>query len=185
MDPSGMYVPIEVHSCSAQFLVDTGATITVLSKTFFDTLPHEIRTKLRRENQYVWLADNCTNIEDRGTIIVGLKIGDKVIDHKVHIVDIGGDAILGLDFLIGYGCKLDWKHGIFSIDQTEVQMVPRKKEAAIYRLVVTETTIVPSGNEALVQTKIVRKGRGLHMDEGEMLQTGLWNLCQGFSIRTT
>ncbi|KAJ8041080.1 hypothetical protein HOLleu_11795 [Holothuria leucospilota] len=102
-----------------------------------------------------------------------MGICGEVIEHEVHVADIGSDAILGLDFLMKHHCSLDWHNGVLKLDGKEVALQPKEDPTGIFRVKVVETVIVPSGHELVVGTRLIRRGQGIHPVERDCTRQAL------------
>ncbi|KAJ8024719.1 hypothetical protein HOLleu_34708 [Holothuria leucospilota] len=156
-----MYLPVGIYSKIVPFLIDSGSSITLVSKETFENLPEEIKQTRKKGKKTLWLADG-SQIENKGTLRLDMEVGGAVLEHEVHIADIGSDAILGLDFLMNHHCLLDWHNGVIKLNGKDVTLQSKKDQAGIFRVKVTETVIVPSGHELVVGTQLVRRGQGIH-----------------------
>ncbi|KAJ8021449.1 Retroviral-like aspartic protease 1 [Holothuria leucospilota] len=161
LDPAGMYLPVGIYSKIVPFLIDSGSSITLVSKETFENLSEEIKQTRKKGKKTLWLADG-SQIENKGTLRLDMEVGGAVLEHEVHIADIGSDAILGLDFLMNHHCFLDWHNGVIKLNGKDVTLQSKKDQAGIFRVKVTETVIVPSGHELVVGTQLVRRGQGIH-----------------------
>ncbi|KAJ8024950.1 hypothetical protein HOLleu_35015 [Holothuria leucospilota] len=89
-----MYLPVGIYSKIVPFLI--GSSITLVSKETFENLPEEIKQTRKKGKKTLWLADG-SQIENKGTLHLDMEVGGAVLEHEVHITDIGSDAILGLE----------------------------------------------------------------------------------------
>lgn len=51
LEESNLYIKINIHGMHAKLLVDTGATLTFMSKTLFETIPQGTRPRLQNSKQ--------------------------------------------------------------------------------------------------------------------------------------
>uniref|UniRef100_A0A8W8NKK2 CCHC-type domain-containing protein n=1 Tax=Magallana gigas TaxID=29159 RepID=A0A8W8NKK2_MAGGI len=58
VEECGLYVEVQVQGEKAKFLVDTGATVTLVSETLYKKLPVAIRPNLREVSQSIWTANS-------------------------------------------------------------------------------------------------------------------------------
>jgi hypothetical protein len=103
-DKSGIFIEVKLGDRSLEVLVDTGATVTILSK---DVLADIFADKpLKQLTTDVLIADG-TPLKVYGSKEVKFSIQDMVFDHTMVIADLSVDGILGLDFLRAHQCSLD------------------------------------------------------------------------------
>lgn len=53
LEDAGLYIKVKVHGMHAKFLVDTGATLTLLSQTLYETMPQKTRPRLQISMQNI------------------------------------------------------------------------------------------------------------------------------------
>lgn len=57
LEEAGLYIKVKVPGMHAKFLVDTGATLTLLSQTLYETMPQETRPRLQNSKQNILAAN--------------------------------------------------------------------------------------------------------------------------------
>ena len=99
---NNVYVDGGVEGMAVRFLVDTGASVTML---IYEKLPEAKRIPLEGEDRCMLLADGSTlPFTGQGKFAIGVGLSSAV--HKVLIADIEVDKILGMDFPWAQQCKL-------------------------------------------------------------------------------
>ncbi|KAJ8042567.1 hypothetical protein HOLleu_09346 [Holothuria leucospilota] len=122
-------------------------------------------------------------MKNKGTVTVDINLAGRTFEHDIHVADIDDDAILGLDFMVKHYCQLDCRKGTIIVDGTVIGLRPRKADGAIFRLKVTETTIIPPGSEAIVPAKIMAKRPGIFLRRSEFGHGGLVSPLSSFLER--
>ena len=91
-----------------QYLVDTGAQLSVLPATDWDRRGHQSDPGLKAANQSDpgLKAANQTPIHTYGTRTVMLKFGDRRFEHEFVIADVP-HRFLGIDFFEANGLSVD------------------------------------------------------------------------------
>ena len=79
-------------------LIDTGATVTLLSEKVFDILNRDGNIALTEIDLNI-LSVTGTHRNNFGKSLIKFKFGKKIIYQTVLVSDINVDAILGLDCL--------------------------------------------------------------------------------------
>ncbi len=87
-------------------LIDTGATISVMTPSFLRKLPDQMHRQLKATNVEVLTADN-KRMEIMGTVSAMVGLGFGRVEHKFYVGMVDTDVLLGLDFLDKQGCQLD------------------------------------------------------------------------------
>jgi predicted aspartyl protease len=101
---SGIFIEVKLGEKSLEFLVDTGATVTILSKDVLADICAD--RPLQQLTTDVLIADG-TPLKVYGSKGVKFSIQDMVFDHTMVVADLSIDGILGLDFLRAHQCSVD------------------------------------------------------------------------------
>ena len=98
------------------FLVDTGASSTVISKA----------NNMTAENRYLvdveLVQDNGNPLPLMDQKFIETALGPLRVSHQVIVADIKDDAILGIDFLNEHDYKLDLASQLLTIQETTINM---------------------------------------------------------------
>ncbi|CAG2203143.1 unnamed protein product [Mytilus edulis] len=157
-EDAGMYVKLNVGDIKAKFVVNTGATLTLVSSKLYDMLTPldksylcEVKTTVRSE---------CGNkLELRGKGRFNLHFGPNMLQSEAVVTDLQVDGILGLDFMKGHNCLIDVKNGHFCIGdfKQKVKKIPadnallEANDHAGNDYVLTARTLVRSGEKVPVR----------------------------------
>ena len=101
----GLYVKGFIEQESVDWLVDTGAVRTILSRKVYEKLPDHQRFHLRDENTDIYLADGHKT-QKCGTGETAVRSSQE-LTFSVVVANIDDDAILGMDFLSQTNATLD------------------------------------------------------------------------------
>ena len=88
---------VEVNGQSVQATIDTGATVTILSRRFYQKLggvDDQGAFSVKLGN-----AKAGQNMDAKGGVLVKMRIGNCTLDWSVYAAPIRDDVLLGLDFL--------------------------------------------------------------------------------------
>ena len=108
----GLYVDGVVEGMAVRFLVDTGASVTMLKSSIYEELPDAKRIPLEGEDRRMLLADGSTlPFTGRGKFAIG--VGPSSAVHEVLLADIEVDGILGMDFLRAQQCELRLENKVY------------------------------------------------------------------------
>nr|XP_054775482.1 uncharacterized protein LOC129283934 [Lytechinus pictus] len=95
------------------FLVDSGAAVTVMSTKLYGEMPIETRPELVTLSSQVQLQsadDGILNVH--GTIEATVNVGGKDFSWTSYIADIGDECLIGFDFMHHYNCILEARRGL-------------------------------------------------------------------------
>ncbi len=79
------------------FLLDTGATILILSKELYDEMPEGNRPPLRPEHARLETS-NGTTIKNYGVVTLNLNIQGIRVEHSFYVCDAALPGILGINW---------------------------------------------------------------------------------------
>ena len=114
---SGLIVTGQIDGLPVKFLVDTGASITLVSQKVVNFEDHQIDPV-----SFDIYQANGDPLPVVGQIVCEITLGPLRVSHNIVVADIHDDAILGIDFLIQHDCKLDLPSQQLSIQGTTVNM---------------------------------------------------------------
>lgn len=109
-----MFVKVRVRGEDIAMLVDTGASVTLLSEKFIESLPGTMTPIMKPVNTTLITATG-ESTPFLGQSKVSLSIGTETFEHDVLIANIQNDGILGLDFLEKNNCTVKLSDGILYI----------------------------------------------------------------------
>ena len=141
---------------SVKFLVDTGASVTMLKHSVYKELSEEQRITLDNENRVMQLADGRTlPFIGKGDFLI--RIGTIEATHNILVADIEVDGILGMDFLGSHRCELlRNKNGYtLSLSGTRVPCHSSRGGLACRRIALCETVVLPPRSESIVTAQLM------------------------------
>ena len=159
----GMYVSGTANGVPISTLIDTGATVTLLSEKVFDILNHDGKVALAQSDLNI-LSATGTPLNIFGKALIKFKFGKKIIYHTVLASDINVDAILGLD------CLQNNKGVINLHDKTlvlggETHSLKFEGRIGCFRIITSITLSIPSQTEMITTGKVV-------VPDNEEMETG-------------
>ena len=196
-----MCLAAHVHGVPIEAIIDTGATISVVSRNFVE--PSDIKKGASIPIE----VGNGETIFTLGTTEMTLVMGEKVLKHKVHVLETDAfQAVLGTDFLKGPRCtglitfpspKLIFDgdqiplrtkkgqivtHGLFRIFKKEsYTLIPEWRSKVLHELGIPkiQLTIDMFANHCNFQESMycTRQNNAFHYDWSELCKNGediLW-----------
>ncbi|KAJ8957183.1 hypothetical protein NQ318_007745 [Aromia moschata] len=138
------------------FVIDTGATRTILRPDILPKQPKELSRHVRLETATGEL------IPVHVDVYVKIQLGSKIMYHQVLIADIRDDCILGLDILSKHDFVVDIKNRIIQVQNEEIVMAPKLQDYNQSRRIIVEEDIqMPQGSENIIIAKLDGNGEGL------------------------
>ena len=165
---SGLYVKCKVNGISVDSLVDTGATLTIISTHLWDTIKQCSSPLLEKFDTQVLTASG-EPVALKGKTTVFIDIGGMHYTCQVVVADIDLELILGLDFLKNHECQIDVVQNVLSIHGKSCELMCNGK-IGCYRILVSEKVNIPAMTEMIIEGKL-EDGQMLLMKENLIFQT--------------
>ncbi|CAC5418552.1 unnamed protein product [Mytilus coruscus] len=158
-----MYVKLNVGEIEAKFVVDTGATLTLVSSKLYDMLTPIDKSYLNDVKTTV--RSVCGNkLELRGKSTFNLRFGPNKLQSEAVVTDLQVDGILGVDFMKRHNCLIDVKNGLFCIGDFKVDLC-FQGSIVCYRVVASEAVVIPPRSEIVINgTVCLAEGQKLLAD---------------------
>ncbi|XP_053390200.1 uncharacterized protein LOC128553112 [Mercenaria mercenaria] len=160
---SGLYVEAKINGFKANCLIDTGATLSVISSSFLDN--NSCTVDLENFEKDIVTASGSP-IEIKGKTKVNIEINGETSSMPVVVSKIEGDAILGLDFMKARNIVVDIVSNEISVNGTIIKL-NCSGPIGCYRVVVAEKVEIPARSEVIIQGKSIDPiiDKGLYVTE--------------------
>jgi hypothetical protein len=147
----GMYIDTMICSKPISMLVDTGASFTILSQKFLNTIDPSLKPEILPVNIKMKTATGEIS-SFLGHIAVELKLGKNLIKHKVLIANIPIEGILGMDFLEINNCNVLLSKSCIRYRGNEIPCFKYKNNgnATCCRIGIYEKIALPPSSETIV-----------------------------------
>ena len=145
---SGLFLTACINGKPVSCLVDTGATLTIISSRVWET----IRDVPQNLNSFEQVISNASGspIDVKGKTEVQIKVSKSSCYMGVIIADIDNEAILGLAFLAKNNCKIDIAQGNLTF-QNETIKLDHIGYIGCSRVIATELVQIPPRSEMIVK----------------------------------
>ena len=147
MDHRSLYVQISILNKQVEAVCDSGASVSCLSKNFFNQINENHQVKIQPSTTRLSSA-NQMPIQIKGTVSVPIKIRPKTYEHTFYVlIEAASDCLLGLDFFETNKCDALFSEGKMQIDKNTLVPLYRKQfsfdEKQVYRVVALEKVSIP------------------------------------------
>ena len=155
---NGFYVSGNLDEQKVEFLIDTGATCSIISSSIYQNMPKSTKQILKPFTTPVYDAgSNQINCHGQTDINITLNGSNFIIDALV--CDVSQDGIIGQDFLLKYVENIDYKRGKIVTQCNEIPCFVGTEKAVSCRVVVRRTIVIPANTAAFVPVDISNKDK--------------------------
>ena len=131
-------VNVQIMDQPVKAVVDTGAGVTVLSDRVYKSLPESLKSKLRRTEVDLVVAEEGKKMRSNGVADVQFKLGDLEFGWTVHVAPIRDDLLLGCDILHAQDITINTRQGLL-VNGTWVKCEVTRNNGRISRIMVDNT----------------------------------------------
>ena len=149
---SGLFVTAFMNDQPVTCLIDTGATLTIISRKVWESMVRR-SSELTSFGQVISTASG-NPIDVSGRTTVRLRIAETNCVMKVIVADIENEAILGLDFMREMNCKIDVGKCTLTI-QGQTMKLDSVSYVGCSRIIVSETVHLPPRSEKIIKATMV------------------------------
>ena len=122
---SNYSIPAFVFGSQVLFLVDTGATVSLISSEVWNRIKPANPPELKPVNMKLVGVDGSP-MQVQGSVIVDLNLSDQAFQQEVIVANsLTSEGILGINFLEANGCVLDLSQGELVSHSTRVSLCAR------------------------------------------------------------
>lgn len=155
---NGLYVRGHINGTQINFLIDSGSTVTLISKQMFDRLGI-VSLSVRNKNMSIQGVDG-SDIKIYGREQFQIKLGHKKIEHPVIVCNITTDGIIGQDFILKHARHLDFDTLQLILRSGEcVQCYACREIDRVCRVIVREGIEIPPQSYTCVRVEIPDNGQ--------------------------
>ena len=148
-----MYVRIKLNGEAATFLVDTEASLSLLSAKLYDNLPHEQRPQLDTVSSKVLTAAS-TELPLKGKGSFKVEVAEITTDCCFTVAELSVDVVFGMDFLKRHEGVIDVNKECLTLRGMEIPLV-FQGPVGCYRIVASETVTIPPMSELVFEGKTI------------------------------
>ena len=142
------YVNLEINGYKTVFLVDTGATYSILNRS------HAVRLGIISAD---CLPDNTRGKTATGSPIacygkhrVDVKLGCRSFSGPIEVADISENGFMGMDFLTAFNCVLDFNEMKLKMCQQSVSLVNSTGKRLVCSCYSVQATTIDPHSESII-----------------------------------
>ena len=143
---------VEINKKKTELLVDSGASVTVVSSKFIESLPEivEIRAPSLGAPVQLETAVDHERINVVGVTTLTMTFGEREYQWEAYVAPIREPGLLGYDFLHHFDCIVDARRGL-QIGGVHVPCEVRGLGSPAVRIVLKDVTNVPANSEMILK----------------------------------
>ena len=166
---TGWYIDCVIFHQSLPFLIDSGASCSLIDKALYDTFLKDSALRLKPVEQSFVLADG-SGLKVYDQVQVDLEIGDRLIAQELVVAELGAaSAILGLDFLENNDAALRPSRGHLLIGDGSVPAYHEGLRMGVLRISLAEAVSIEPRSIKIMDANMEVNARGV---EKMVLQEG-------------
>jgi hypothetical protein len=145
-----MFIEIKVCGVSANALVDTGSTLSVLHPEKYFSIPAVKRPALQPTSGNLVMGDGGA-VKPLGLITARVNIGNDVeVQHPLVIAEVEVPAVLGYDFLVEHKGTVDVGKQTLMLNDHHIPCQLESRLPSLFRVTVADTVSIPPHSEMMV-----------------------------------
>lgn len=162
------FINVSVHGVNVQTLIDTGASVSCISKSLLQKLQKSCTTKkpvVGKSHFQHARGVGGEILTVQGSVVLDISIGDVIVPHTFFIFDrIHHALILGLDFLQKNHCHIDYQNLTLTSANKQPVVCNLQPNNSSFEISIARATcdvLIPPYSAALVPVKLSRVPDGI------------------------
>lgn len=154
---NGLYIFGSLGTAQIKLLIDTGASISVMSKQVYDSIPEGFKPKIQHSDTVLVTVDG-TKVTSKGKILLPIQVGSIQVIEEFIISDSVTECILGMPILKSAGFQLDLKNMAINVNSEWIPVYDRKGISLCCRVTIDKTVTIPANHEMILSGMINFRG---------------------------
>ena len=149
---SGVYVTAKIDEVDVYLLIDTGVTVSSLSKVCYENMHGCNSLPLEKVDRDV-LSANGSSLGVYGKAYASIMLNGTSLQQEMIVADISVDGILGLDFLMKHGAIIHLHTNRVDISWIK-NLMQLEGTAQEYKIALVNRVVIPPKSEVTAEGKI-------------------------------
>ena len=133
-----LFLTGNAYGVDIKFLVDTGATLSILHPDKYYTIPKKHIPPLEPYKLKLRMGDGALR-STLGCSVIPLVFNGQLLPQKMVIADIDVSGVLGYDFLYESAVSINVRDGSLALNGSKVQCELESELPSVFRVTVGET----------------------------------------------
>ncbi|XP_045194238.2 uncharacterized protein LOC123549863 [Mercenaria mercenaria] len=145
---NGLFVNGYIDNTPVDFLIDSGSTATLISKSVFDKLGNQ--TLQVGSTQIQGVDGSQIKVFGRDNFVI--RLGDVSIEHKVIVCDMAMDGIIGQDYILKHVKYWDLDNLQLKLRSGQsIQCITKGEAERVCRIIVSEKVELPPNSYSYIK----------------------------------
>ena len=150
-DGKSILVPADLYGDMVEFVLDTGAAVTVLSSYVYNSISADVRPVLKKPDHHLKLeVANDSLLEIEGIASFQIKIDKYYYFCDMYVAPIRENGLLGLDFLYAQNYSLSAEKGP-KLNGKKVHTVIQTVPLRAVHVSVKYETVIPANSQCVFE----------------------------------
>ncbi|KAK3098374.1 hypothetical protein FSP39_018923 [Pinctada imbricata] len=145
LEQMSVKITVLIGAVSFTFLIDTGASLSILSKQVYDRIKNDQPLELIKKHV---VAANADPLKVYGRTKIRMKIGRNTYETTVVVADLTSDGVLGLDFMLNNAYIVNVNEQTLTMRDESIPLI-KSGHFGCFRVALAENINIPPKSELI------------------------------------